>query len=152
MRGKQSPRLAFTCAPSPVSTAPAVGDNFPELAKHFPLGGIIGDNGALLPLVLYGTFYIILGLSDGKPVLGFLGASLIAGLVVAANLFMTKWEVPADAPFATVWNVALALHIFAWAVQFYGHGALPPPCPCSQLQRHTHPAPPQVCTRAVALP
>ena len=102
-----------------------MGDHLPEAAKAFPLGGIIGDNGAVLPLVLYGLFYIVLGLSDGKPLLGFLGACMTTGLVVAANVFMNKWEAPADAPWATVWNVALGLHIFAWAIQFYGHGTMP---------------------------
>ncbi|CAE7870816.1 MPO1, partial [Symbiodinium sp. KB8] len=102
--------------------SPVVDKVAPELAQHFPLGGVFGDNLSLLPLVLYASFYVILGFSDGKAWLGFLAASMITGLVAAANVFLTQYSAPESMPFATVWNVAIALHIFGWAVQFYGHG------------------------------
>jgi len=93
----------------------------PSAAKVFPILGVVGDNAAIIPGAMYMLFYIYLGFADGKPLLGLLAASMIGGLVYAANLFASSFTIPADLPFATVWNIALIVHIVGWAIQVYGH-------------------------------
>jgi len=120
-----------------VSTAGVVASVAPDVAKSFPLFGVIGDNAALVPGAMYMLFYIYLGLADGKPLLGALAAAMIGGMVYAANLFAATFTTPPTAPLATVWNVALLVHIIGWGIQVYGHSksALfsPPPPARTQL-------------------
>ena len=115
----------------------------PGAAKSFPLFGVIGDNAALVPGAMYMLFYIYLGLADGKPILGALAAAMIGALVYGANVFAATFTTPIAAPFATVWNVALLIHILGWAVQVYGHSTS---SACAVLTpRLTHPL---ICRRA----
>lgn len=103
-------------------TGPVIQSVLPEAAKFFPLFGVVQDSAAVVVALAYMTFYLILGMSDNKPMLGVLGAAMIGGLLYWSQYFIAVWTPPAAAPWATPLRVALLWHVFGWIVQFYGHG------------------------------
>ncbi len=67
-------------------------------------------NLSLLFTVLYVVYYLSLSRS-----VGLLASALVVCLLMAANKFNTAYDG------SLTWRVALGAHVFAWAVQFYGH-------------------------------
>merc|ERR1712141_651797 len=86
----------------------------PELFKSIPNGEYVKVNFALLTTLIYIVCHVVM-----EPVAGFIGAILVS------LLFFTSAElVGTGATFGghDVLNIAIAIHITAWIIQFIGHG------------------------------
>merc|ERR1712241_1090171 len=86
----------------------------PEIFRSIPDGQYLKVNFALITTLIYVVCYIAM-----EPFAGFIGAVLVSLLcVTAAKLVGT------GATFGgyDVLNVALAIHVTAWILQFIGHG------------------------------
>merc|ERR1712156_1373536 len=86
----------------------------PELFKSIPDGQYLKVNLAFVVTLIYAICYIVM-----EPFAGFIGAILVSLLsVTAAKLVGTGATIGGD----DVLNIAIAIHITAWILQFIGHG------------------------------
>jgi len=86
----------------------------PELFKSIPDGQYLKVNVALVATLIYAVCYVVM-----EPFAGLIGAILVSILcITAAKLVGTGATVGGH----DILNVAIAIHVTAWILQFIGHG------------------------------
>merc|ERR1712021_107648 len=86
----------------------------PELFKSIPDGQYLKVNVALVATLIYVVCYVVM-----EPFAGLIGAILVSILcITAAKLVGTGATVGGH----DILNVAIAIHVTAWILQFIGHG------------------------------